>query len=417
MDVQRPRTRATEIDADRFVAPRLLCRDFVNQNQIPAPLPSTSAIAERTSGVFTANELESALLLETVIEVVYPADKGAIGLRGSSAPLSWEHTEPPVSVDGDTHVFKVILRTDELLELKVVRGEDWATGRNYHLHAGDHVRIEPYFDHEKAEFEMVELPFGDKTIKADVLLPPSYMEQPTKRYPVLYALDGQSLWSHSQDPFGIWELDGTLASLNELGVVDELIVVAIHTGEDRLDLLGPVEDSNYKGGKGHEFLSWICDSLRPHVNERFRTQTDRNATGILGSSMGGLFAFFAAYTMPEIFGRAACLSSSFWWADRWAVRLAQSTAAPSPRPVLYIDSGASPSPMEEDARLLDGFHHTRSMFRALTRGGFEVGVDLHRLVFPGMGHNAGSWASRVSMPLQMLFPKVPGVPQAIAAND
>jgi len=68
------------------------------------------------------------------------------------------------------------------------------------------------------------------------------------------------------------------------------------------------------------------------------------------------------------------------------------------------------------AGLLDGFHHTRSMHRALNRVGFEAGVDLHRLVFPGMKHNAGSWASRVSMPLQLLFPKVQTSPGP-ARND
>ncbi len=66
--------------------------------------PTDVAIAARTSGVFSANELQSALLVETLIEVVYPAGKGAIGIRGSEAPLSWEHTEPPISVDGDVHL-------------------------------------------------------------------------------------------------------------------------------------------------------------------------------------------------------------------------------------------------------------------------------------------------------------------------
>ena len=131
---------------------------------------------------------------------------------------------------------------------------------------------------------------------------------------------------------------------------------------------------------------------------------EREHTGILGSSMGGLFAFYAAWNRPEIFGKAACLSSSFWWSDRWAVRMVQSQPPPEPRPQFYLDSGASPSALEEDVRLVDGFHHTRSMLRALAKVGFDVGTDVHRLVFPGQAHQAASWASRVALPLQLLFP-------------
>lgn len=47
------------------------------------------------------------------------------------------------------------------------------------------------------------------------------------------------------------------------------------------------------------------------------------------------------------------------------------------------DSGVNPSPMNEDVRLTDGFHHTRSMHRALTKAGFDIGAEVHRLVFPG----------------------------------
>ncbi len=30
--------------------------------------------------------------------------------------------------------------------------------------------------------------------------------------------------------------------------------------------------------------------------------------------------------------------------------------------------------------------------------------ELHRLTFPGQAHNASSWAARVALPLQLLFP-------------
>jgi predicted alpha/beta superfamily hydrolase len=340
--------------------------------------------------------------IDTWIVVRYPNQRAPIGLRGDHAPLSWEHTTKAIHVDGDEHYFCVPLQEGELLTLKVVRGDDWATGRNYVVHAGDHLRLEPCFDRSAPALERgLEVSHRDRAAKLDVLLPPSYAEQSSKRYPVLYALDGQSLWSDSTDPFGIWSMDTTLASLYELDAIDELIVVGIDTSVDRLDLLSPVPDAHHGGGHGDAFLELIVDGIRPYIDQHYRT---RSGSGILGSSMGGLFSFYAAWTRPDVFSKAACLSSSFWWADRWAVRFVQSSPPPNPRPFLYLDSGASPHQMEEDVRLVDGFHHTRSMHRALKRAGFHVGGEVHRLIFPGHPHVATAWASRVALPLQMMFP-------------
>lgn len=344
-------------------------------------------------------------LLPTWIEVAYPADRGAIGLRGNLAPLDWEHTTQPTRTIGDHHLFCVPMREGDLLELKVVRGEEWAMGRNYVVHAGEHLKIEPCFDAATPKFVRdVPIDHEGKSARIDLLLPPSYDEQPKKRYPVLYVLDGQSLWSHSEDPFGTWGMDGTLTFLYELGAIEEMIVVGIHTAEDRLNLLSPVADPHYGGGGADGFLALVVDGIRDFVNRTYRTIPDREQTGILGSSMGGLFSFYAAWTRPDVFGKAACLSSSFWWNDRWAVRMVQSQTPPEPRPQLYLDSGAAPTALEEDVRLVDGFHHTRSMLRALAKIGFDVGSDVHRLVFPGQAHHAASWASRVALPLQLLFP-------------
>ncbi len=128
--------------------------------------------------------------------------------------------------------------------------------------------------------------------------------------------------------------------------------------------------------------------------------------------MGGLFSFFAAWTRPDVFGKAACLSSSFWWADRSAVRLVQRSACPAPKPLLYIDSGAARSDLERDANVRDGFHHTRSMFRALTAQCYTAGVDLHRFVYTGATHDAPSWQARIAVPLQILFPQDGRAPSA-----
>lgn len=240
-----------------------------------------------------------------------------------------------------------------------------------------------------------------------MLLPIGYDEHPNERYSVAYALDGQSLWAHSKDQFGTWDFDATLTELGQVGATEDIILVGIHTAVDRLNILSPVPDPQYGGGGGAQFLTRIVDKVRPFIDQRYRTRGGPQNTGILGSSMGGLFAFYAAWTRPDVFGKAACLSSSFFWANRCCVRMVTETPLPSPRPLFYLDSGATPN--EVDPKSRDNYHHTRSMLRALTSLGFEVGKDLHRLVFPGHEHNAASWASRIALPMQLLFPRVPHV--------
>jgi predicted alpha/beta superfamily hydrolase len=338
----------------------------------------------------------------TVVEVSYPRNH-RIGLRGSHAPLSWEHTQYPDHVRDDLHVFRIRVPRGEILELKVVRNDDdWAAGRNYAVHGGDHLHIAPVFERATSRIEpCVELTARDGAIPVEVLLPPSYDEHPNRTYPVLYALDGQALFSTSKDPYGVWNIEQSLDALYELSAIEELIVVGVHTAARRLERLSPVPDLKHGGGDGRAFLDDLINVVHGHIASRYRVADDR---GILGSSMGGLFAFFAAWTRPDFFRRAACLSSSFWWANRWAPRFVAQSEPPPERPVIYLDSGAARDPTDPDPNVKDGFHHSRSMFRALTRVGYAPGTELHRMVFPGHAHEPAAWGSRVSTPLQLLYP-------------
>ena len=348
--------------------------------------------------------MADARLRETLIEVIYPADRGVVGLRGSLPPLSWEHSVQPLKKVGNASLFKVPIPEGEILELKVSRGEDWALGLNYLVHPGEHLHLEPAFDQRTTRLEEGHDVAG---LRVDVLLPIGYDEHPEETYSVVYALDGQALWSTSKDQFGAWHLDTTLTSLAQVGATEDVIVVGIHTAVDRLECLSPVPDPQHGGGGGPKFLARIIETLKPWVDGRYRTKKGPENCGVLGSSLGGLFGFWAAWTRPDVFGKAACLSSSFFWANRWLVRMVNETKAPQPRPLLYLDSGATPN--EPDQKSRDNYHHTRSMLLSLTALGFEAGKDLHRLVFPGHEHNAHAWASRIALPLQLLFPRVPKV--------
>jgi enterochelin esterase-like enzyme len=127
---------------------------------------------------------------------------------------------------------------------------------------------------------------------------------------------------------------------------------------------------------------------------------------LLGASMGGLFSFYAAWTRSDVFGRAACLSGSFWWANQSMVREVQKGVCPVPRPWLYVDSGVAKNMFEGDANLVDGFHHTVALRNALVTHCYAPGANLHVLAFTGVRHDTASWAARLAIPLQLLLPRL-----------
>ncbi len=347
---------------------------------------------------------------KTTIVVRYPRRKGAVALRGNTSPLSWTENLGPARVAGDEHTFEFETPAG-LLEFKPFRENvGYSCGRDYAVQAGSMAIVEPYFERATCYRDerpgTLRSPQLDRTLTYEVFLPPSYGELPEKRYPVLYAQDGQSLFSTSPDPLDgtSWRMDDSLNELYDLAAIEEILVVAIRTDEGRLEMLSPTADQELGGGQGPAYLAFLVDALKPAIDAAYRTLPDRANTGLIGASMGGLFSFFAAWTRPEVFGKAACLSASFWWDNRYMVRQVEGSSCPYPRPLLYLDSGAARSRFERDANLRDGYHHTLAMRHALVSHCYVPGENVHTLAFAGMSHDNASWAARLAVPLQMLFP-------------
>ncbi len=149
----------------------------------------------------------------------------------------------------------------------------------------------------------------------------------------------------------------------------------------------------------------MVEVLKPLIDKEYRTRSDRASTVLLGSSMGGLFSFWAAWTHPEVFGAAICLSPSFWWGERFALRLS-SPARARARGRSCTPIAATPRrDSRDDASTRDGVHNTRAMYSALREHCYVTDDDLYLLNWPGHHHNSQSWASRIATPLQLFFPR------------
>ena len=143
-----------------------------------------------------------------------------------------------------------------------------------------------------------------------IYLPPGYKAS-NKRYPVIYMQDGQNIFDDSTAGFGEWGVDEILDSMYTAGVGSS-IVVGIASGKQRLNEYNPFNNNVYGAGMGEAYISFISYTLKPFIDSAYRTLSTASNTTIAGSSMGGLIAYYAAITKPQIFGRAGVFSPSFW---------------------------------------------------------------------------------------------------------
>ena len=66
--------------------------------------------------------------------------------------------------------------------------------------------------------------------------------------------------------------------------------------------------NNFINRKRFDYLDFMMNELVPFIEKKYNTNLNKNNTGILGSSMGGLMALNAIIEYPENFGFAGCFS-------------------------------------------------------------------------------------------------------------
>lgn len=157
--------------------------------------------------------------------------------------------------------------------------------------------------------EEFEIPQLNKTRRIWALLPYDY-EESNETYPVLYLQDAQNLFNEKAK-YGNWEIDKKLAVMSEYKI-GKIIVIAIeHAEHDRIKEYN-VGKTLLGVGQGKKYIRFITDTLKPFVDKNFRTKTEREHTGIGGSSMGGLVSIFSGLMYPEVYGKLMIFSPSLW---------------------------------------------------------------------------------------------------------
>ncbi|MBK8945186.1 MAG: alpha/beta hydrolase [Ignavibacteriae bacterium] len=224
-----------------------------------------------------------------------------------------------------------------------------------------------------------------------IWLPPSYHSS-IKKYPVLYIQDGQNLFDPKTSYIGYdWKVDEVLTKLIHHKLIEEIIVVGIYNHKDRL------EEYNYFTEKGKKYASFLIKELKSFIDENYRTIPLSSKTAIMGSSLGGLISFQLFWNFPKIFGKAACLSNSFWIDNGEVFNMVKNISTNiNDKTKLYIDCGS------EEKELVGDFI---KMSEFLIENNFNDPSKIKIYLDEGSKHTESDWAKRLHIPLQFLFGK------------
>lgn len=242
--------------------------------------------------------------------------------------------------------------------------------------------------------EEFEIPQLQRKRKISVILPFDYYTNTEKRYPVLYMNDAQNLFGEGS-PYGNWEIDKRLSLLRKEEKQD-VIIVAIDHGEDsRTTEYSPYKAKiSDKRGEGMRYATFIVRNLKPLIDQQYRTLTDRQFTGIGGSSMGGLISIYTGFMYPETIGRLMVFSPSLWV-----------------NPKIYFDAVEFFNPMDTRIYLYGGGKESETMLgninkliSTIEQQGFSTEkLKIKAELDPEGLHNEKRWGQEFPKALMWLF--------------
>lgn len=169
---------------------------------------------------------------------------------------------------------------------------------------------EEFFPTAEVISEKFYIPQLDRYRKIWAVLPYDYHTS-DKNYPVLYLQDAQNLFNEGSG-FGNWEIDKKLSILAEYGRGDVIVIAIEHGSEDRIKEYIFDNDNVANGSEGKKYIRFITDTLKPYVDENYRTKKDRDNTGIGGSSLGALISIYSGFLYPEVYSKLLIFSPSLW---------------------------------------------------------------------------------------------------------
>jgi predicted alpha/beta superfamily hydrolase len=212
-----------------------------------------------------------------------------------------------------------------------------------------------------------------------IALPPSFEKEPSRRYPVLFVLDGQ--WD--------FPLVATISGgLRYDEVLPEMLTVGLTWGgekpnydalrsDDYLPTRAKGRDGVEKGGGAPRFLSFLEQDIIPLLEREYRADPEHRI--LAGTSNGGLFALYTLFEKPELFWGYVAVSPNVGWDERniFAKEKAFRASHPTLERRLWLSSGSAEWP--------DYLARETAFFKQLTASHYR-GLALQVYSVPGERH-------------------------------
>lgn len=329
---------------------------------------------------------------------------------------SWQTVEK--TVNGDELGNRVLMAPEGAAELvvfhNVARWADEPTGKSrdavFSIPAAQAGAGETRITGRLETLEKVAAPQLGNERRVFVLLPEDYERNAAARYPVLYMHDGQNLFDAKASTAGAeWGIDEAAARLVQAGQMRPAIIVAVANTPERMKEYSPFPDRNF-GGDADKYLAFIVDTLKPQIDKRYRTLTDRENTFIAGSSMGGLVSLYAVVKHPDVFGGAGVISPALFWGNGKMLELLANRELK--RPVrIWIDMGTNEGARESaESKVTRAVTDARKLAALLKEKGLAEGQDFMYLEVKDGVHHESAWAARADRFLAFLLPPQPPRP-------
>ena len=295
-------------------------------------------------------------------------------LRGS-----WEQVE--LDDQGRKAPNRVLLKSDGTIRDRVTRWR-W-DGLDYNKN------YLPIIETISEEFEIPQL---IKTRRIAALLPYDYHET-DRHYPVLYLQDGQNLFD-DYAPFGNWGVDKKLSIMAEHNQHEVIIIAIDHAAEERIAEFTPSEKTRLGSGEGRKYARFLKDTLKPYVDQHFRTLPDREHTAIGGSSMGGLISIYAGLIYPNTYGRLLVFSPSLWVAPNIHFNAIKFFSSLETK--IYLYAGG-----KEGANMIPNVKKFKQALEEQGMDGSKVQFELS--IDPQGQHNEARWGAEFPKAIEWLF--------------
>lgn len=267
------------------------------------------------------------------------------------------------------------------------------------------------------EIFTMKMPQLGKERNIRVWVPSTYESSSDKRYPVIYMHDAQNLFERETAAYSeTWDVHTAIEGLMAAHGFGGAIVVGIDNGGGivRLNEYSPWESDRYEemkaaldleknvGGEGAAYGSFLVETLKPYIDKRYRTLSDRENTVVAGSSMGGFISLYLGVTYPEIYSKVGAFSTAGWFNSTKLMNCLK-TFDTKWQTKWYLDVGTNETsnPDKEDFSIIY-IESTKAVANLLK----SIGVpekQIKVVIDEGGIHNEVDWAKRLPGALEWLF--------------